>query len=378
MKAWKLYSTIGATLFAVLAGAAILQGCGLNIHASEAAEPYLHTARTSEFHLQESYLLEREFAGEIRAGQSSELGFELAGQVTQLLVDEGDEIQAGQLLGRLDTNLLEAQRNELDAQIDELRAELDTTRRDLERIEKLRVDNMASERERDNLAGKVNMLEASLTRVSALQQANEIRIRKSELRAPFDSRIAVRHVDSGTVVNAGTPVFGLVETGRHEVRAGVPLDLADDLQVGQPIDVRVGDVFTSGRVIQVGAVVNQATQTRAVRVAIEEAWTPGVIAYLQIGVTVDVAGAWLPDSAVTEGVRGTWVVFAAVPEGDNRARLEARSVVIHHAVAGQLFVSGAVADGEHIVAAGLHRYAPGQFVKPEPVGTETLAAAGQL
>ena len=376
MNTVKLYSAIGTAVLATFVGAAVLQGCGLNIHASETREPYLHTANTLEVRLQDSYLLEREFAGEIRAGQSSDLGFELAGQVTELLVDEGDEILAGQLLARLDTNLLEAQRSELNAQIDELRAELDTTRRDLDRIEKLRIDNMASERERDNLAGKVNVLQASLERVAALQEANDIRLGKSEIRAPFDSRIAMRHIDSGVVVNAGTPVFSLVETGRHEVRAGVPVDIAESLKTGELLNVRVGDYLTTGRVIQVGAVVNRVTQTRAVRVAVEEAWPQGVIAYLGINVEVDMAGAWLPDSAVTEGVRGTWVVFAAVEQGDSRAELEARSVIIHHADAGHLFVSGAVHQGDHVVSEGLHRYAPGQLVKPDLVDSRAIAALG--
>lgn len=377
MKAWKMYSALGLTALGVIGTGAVLQGCDLNIHAAEATEPYLHTALTREVHLQDGYLLEREFAGEIRAGQSSELAFELAGQVTGLLVDEGEEVKAGQLLARLDTHLLLAQRNELQAQTEELRAELDTTRRDLARIEKLRIDNMASERERDSLAGKVSVLEASLNRVAALRDANEIRLRKSELRSPFDSRIAVRHVDSGAVVNPGTPVFGLVETGRHEIRAGVPVALAETLAVGEKVDVRVGEFLTTGRVIQVGAVVNTVTQTRTVRVAQEEtwkdSWTPGVIAYLRIGVEMGIAGAWLPDSAVTEGVRGTWVVYSAVPEGDGQARLEARSVVIHHADANQLFVSGSIHEGDQIVAKGLHRLAPGQLVKPQPQEFDSFA-----
>jgi RND family efflux transporter MFP subunit len=375
MRSWKLYSFIGVATLSALIGAAILQGCGLDIHASQAQEPYLHTARTHEVHIQSSYLLEREFAGEIRAGQNSELGFELAGQVTGLLVDEGDEIKAGQILGKLDTNLLLAQQSELNAQADELRAELDTTRRDLTRIESLRVENLASEREHDNLAGRVQVLEASLKRIAALQSANQIQLDKSVLRAPFDSRIASRHVDYGVVVNAGTPVFSLVETGQNEVRAGVPHSLAATIRSGDLVDVRVGDRLTSGHVIQVGAVVNQATRTRAVRVAIQESRAPGEIAYLRIGVDMDIAGAWLPDTAVTEGLRGTWVVFAAVPEGDGRATLEARSVVIHHAIAGQLYISGAVHDGEQIVSAGLHRFAPGQHVRPEAASTEILAAA---
>lgn len=355
------------TALAVLGSAAaalVLQACGPDIHASQEGEPYLHAATTHTIHIQPGYELEREFAGEVRAGQSSDLGFELAGQVTELLVDEGEAISQGQVLARLDTDLLLSRRGELKAQSEELRAELETVRADFERVERLQRENLASERELGNLAGRVRVLEASLERVQATRDANEIRIQKSELRAPFDSRIATRHIDSGVVVDAGAPVFSLVESGVREIRAGVPVALAENLEAGSELPVRAGQADTRGQVIQVGPVVNQATRSRAVRVAIDQDWSPGEIAYLGIPVEVNEEGAWLPDSAVTEGVRGTWVVYVAVPQGDGRATLEPRSVIIHHASGGRLYVSGAIANGERVVSGGLHRYAPGQLVRP--------------
>ncbi len=374
MKTLKLYSMIGITSLLALAGFALVQGCGLNIHAAQSSEPYLHTVRTRAVQLQGSYLLEREFAGEIRAGQSIELGFELAGQVTELLVDEGDEIRAGQILGRLDDQLLAAQRGELSARSDELRAELETTKRDLKRIESLQAQNLASDRERDQLAGQVQVLQASLERVGALLRANQIQVEKSVLRAPFDSRIALRHVDAGTVVSAGTPVFSLVETGHNELRVGVPLELAGGLRTGDQVDVRVGEQVMGGVVMQLGAVVHQATRTRAVRIAIADDRAPGEIAYLRLDVEMNVPGTWLPDTAVTEGLRGTWVVYAAVPRGDGQAVLEARSVVIHHATIDRLYVSGALREGDLLVSTGLHRFAPGQIVKPRADESRTLAS----
>jgi multidrug efflux pump subunit AcrA (membrane-fusion protein) len=100
-----------------------------------------------------------------------------------------------------------------------------------------------------------------------------------------------------------------------------------------------------------------------VRVAVESSWTPGTLAYLQIDERVPQTGGWVPDTAVTEGLRGTWVAYIAVPAGDGLFRLEARSVVIHHADSGKLFVSGALAEGDQVVTGGLQRLAPGQLVR---------------
>ena len=362
-----------AAFLLAVSSVAALQGCGRESRADATASPYLHRVETAPVRLQPDYRIEREFAGEVQAGQSSRLGFELPGQLEALTVNVGDTVTAGDLMARLDTSLLESERAELTAQRAELQAELETTQRNLERIERLRTEQLASERERDELQGRTRVLQASLQRLDAALQANRTRFEKSELRAPFDAAIAGRLVDLGVVVDAGQPVFQLEQSGVREVRAGVPVALADTLGNGQSVRIRVGQNVTSGQVIGLNPVVDQATRSRTVRVRVTEDWAPGDLAYLQFEVPVATTGAWLPDSAVTEGARGTWVVYAAVDAGDARWRLETRSVVIHHARRNELFVSGALNDSDRVVSGGLHRLAPGQMVRVTEV--PALAAA---
>ncbi|MBT8050452.1 MAG: efflux RND transporter periplasmic adaptor subunit [Gammaproteobacteria bacterium] len=361
------------TLMLSAAAMAGLAGCNWDSRADESSEPYYHRVGTIEVQLQSGFDVEREFAGEVRAGQRSELGFEFPGQVASLAVDVGDSVSAGQLLAQLDTQLLETERVELGARREETLAELDTTRQNLARIKRLQVEKLASERELDELTGRARVLEASIARIDAALQANQVRFDKSGLRAPFDAIVAARRVDSGAVVDAGAPVFGLVQEGVREVRSGVPSRLAESLETGKTVWLSTGDDRIEGRVISVGPVVDQATRSRTVRVRLNEDWAPGALAYLALEVPVQTEGAWLPDSAVTHGARGTWVVYAVVDAGDGHSRLEPRSVVIHHATGNELYVSGALEGGEHIVAAGLHRLAPGQVVRP--IEQATLADA---
>ena len=354
-----------STLLALsLAGSAmLLQGCSLEGRADNSPEPYLHLVQARTVQFEPAYDVVREFAGEIQAGQSSELGFEFPGQLKTLYVDEGDSVVAGQPLAQLDTGLLEAERDELTAQRAELLAELETAQRNFARVERLQSERLASERELDELAGRTRVLQASLQRVDAALQANRIRFEKSELRAPFDAEIAQRLLDSGVVVSAGKAVFSLVDAGVREVRAGVPAAVAEGLGAGEVVRVRSGETLAAGQLIALGPVVDRATRSRVARVRVTNDLPPGDIAYLQITVPVDQRGTWIPDSAVTEGVRGTWVVYAAEDDGDARARLTSRSVVIHHARDNELFVSGALANGDQVVTSGLHRLAPGQLVR---------------
>ncbi|MEM7770949.1 MAG: biotin/lipoyl-binding protein, partial [Cyanobacteria bacterium P01_A01_bin.37] len=70
----------------------------------------------------DSFTVARRYAGEIVAGRTSELGFERSGELVWLGVDRGDRIEAGQVLARLDTRQLQAQRSQLIAQWDQAQA----------------------------------------------------------------------------------------------------------------------------------------------------------------------------------------------------------------------------------------------------------------
>jgi RND family efflux transporter MFP subunit len=358
-----MYKSITAILFTT-STALLLGGCNWDSRA-DTGTPYLHRAITLPVAIESSYVEQREFAGEVQAGQSSELGFEFSGRVAELYADVGDAVTRGQLLARLDVRLLDSERSGLNAQRAQISAELETVQRNLARIQRLQAESLASERELDELTGSERVLQASLQRVDAALEANAVRRDKSELRAPFAAVIAERRMDTGVVAAAGTPVFSLVQEVVREVHSGVPAAMTQSLSIGDIIEVRSGPATTDGTVVGLGPVVDPATRSRILRVSVEEDWAPGQLAYAVLGVPVEKPGAWLPDTAVTEGTRGTWVVYAAVEAGDSEAVLEARSVVIHHASGNAVYVSGALADGERVVIAGLHRLAPGQRVRAE-------------
>jgi RND family efflux transporter MFP subunit len=243
---------------------------------------------------------------------------------------------------------------------------MDTARRNLKRVTQLQAESLASEREMDDLTGRTRVLEASLQRIEAELDANSIRLKKSELRAPFNAVVASRLIDSGTIVDPGTPIFRLVESGTREIRAGVPVAIASQLSIDDEILVRNGEQQTNGQLLGLAPEVDQATRSRSLRVRVKENWSPGDLAYLRISVPIAKQGTWLPDTAVTEGVRGTWVVYAVRNPGNEGSQLEARSVVIHHARGNELFVSGALENGDRVVTSGLQRLAPGQMIRALP------------
>lgn len=353
----------------------LLSGCDWNSQADNMPLPYLHQVAVQPVRLEDHFAVEREFAGQVESRQNPTVAFELPGRISQLLVNEGDAARADEVLARLDTQLLDAARLELEAGAAEITTELDLARRNLARIERLERDQLASEQERDKLSSEVRLLEASLQRNQAALDGNRIRLEKSELRAPFNALIQQRLADEGTVVEAGAPVFNLVESGLREVRAGIPAHLVSGLAVGDRLPIRVASERTQGELIAIGAVVDQGTRSQVLRLAVSANWSPGELAYVAISEPREQRGSWLPDTAATEGLRGSWVAYVALPSGDGQAVLEKRSITVHHALNGMLFVSGALNEDDLVVTGGLHRVAPGQQVRltQQPVISDARA-----
>lgn len=353
------------TIILLLGTSTLITSCDWTTQADNTMPEYLHPVAVQPARLQNHFDVEREFAGSVESSQNPTIAFELPGRLSELLVNEGDAASMGQVLARLDTQLLDAERQELEARADEINTELALARRNLARIERLEREQLASERERDELSSRVSLLEASLQRNQAGLDGNRIRLEKSLLRAPFDARIQLRLVDEGAVVAAGAPVFNLVATDRREVRAGLPVRLVSDLTVGDRLPIQVGNERVAGELIAIGAVVDQTTRSQVVRFAVAADWAPGELAYVTVSEPQQQTGAWLPETAVTEGLRGSWVVYVAIPTGDAQAILEKRSVTVHHASGGRIFVSGALAEDDLVVSSGLHRVAPGQRVRQQ-------------
>jgi RND family efflux transporter MFP subunit len=343
----------------------VLTGCDWSSLADTTPPSYRHAVSVINVQRQDGYDITREFAGEVVAPQSPAVAFELPGQLQDLVVDEGDVVEAGQVLARLDTQLLDAEARELEARAEEIDAELGLARRNLERIERLEAESLASAREKDELASRVRALEAGKARNQAALDGNRIRHEKSVLVAPFSASVRARLVDEGAVVDAGTPVFRLAQAEHREVRAGLPQAVAVGLAPGDRVRLRTGVERAEGQVITLGVEVDQGTRSQVVRIAVDRPWAPGVIAYVEAEERVPAYGVWLPETAVTGGLRGTWLVYVAVPSGDGEAVLETRTVTIEHAADGKLFVSGALTNGEWVLTGGLHRVAPGQIVRAE-------------
>ncbi|BAJ01363.1 efflux RND transporter periplasmic adaptor subunit [Shewanella violacea] len=340
-----------------------------------AAEPIVQTVTSATLTLSPSYHHTQEFTGTIKAGNTTGIGFELAGKIKHIAVDSGDSVHFGQLLAQLDTRLLEAQRDELNASVLQNSADLQLAKSTLNRSLELKKQGYTSEQTLDELKGQLNSLIAGQKRLKAAVYANGLRIEKSSLLAPFDGVISKRSVNLGEVIALGKAIFTLVEHNNPQAIIGVPVNVALHLSPKQKVSLRVANTHYWAFIEGIGAEVNSVTRTVPIRLSLpkDSKVINGEIAYLSYEKEINQAGFWVPISALTDGVRGLWNLYVLSSElhQDNREtfNIERRDIEILYTKNEMAFIRGAVHVDEAYIDKGLHKLVAGQRVKPTSTAT---------
>ena len=177
------------------------------------------------------------------ARRASELGFSLGGEVAEMVVDIGDTLVRGDLIGKLDTRRLQAALAQARANVQlaaanlqAVDAEAQLAQHTEERFRSLRESGHVSEQVYDEqllaLRAKTaqrNVARANLLSARAAQSAAQIVIQEAHVYAPFGGTIQARYVDEGSQITPGAPVVRLVETAHTEAHIGIPQTVAPTL-----------------------------------------------------------------------------------------------------------------------------------------------------
>ena len=200
------------------------------------------------------------------------VGVDLDGyRLTELAAEEGDRVKAGQVLARLSTDMLEVQlaQNESslarnDAAIAQARSQIaeataieSQANAAFDRGQSLKTKGIVAQdaldlREstaktaaarREAAAQGLALAEADKTLTEAQRRELQLRVAKTEIKAPTDGLVLSRSARIGAIVSGGgEPLFRLAEDGDIELEAQVPEAELAQIAVGQPVKVTVQGV----------------------------------------------------------------------------------------------------------------------------------------
>lgn len=290
------------------------------------------------------------FAGEVHARYETVLGFRVGGKIAERLVDAGARVKAGQPLARLDpADLIQQEAQAL--------AQQNLADADARRYRDLKSKGFISP----------SALEARETALAAaVAQGNLARNQKhyATLVADADGVITAVSAEPGQVVAAGQPVFRLARQGEREVQIAVPESRIAALKQGTGVEVALWarpDKTYAGKVREVTPNADAATRTFPVRVSIADA-DEGVALGMSASVRFRSPGAPtginIPATAVFQaGDRpAVWVL-------DAEDKVALRPVTVAPWADEGVIVTGGLAPGERIAAAGVHKLTAGEKVQ---------------
>lgn len=324
------------------------------------------------------YTVTRSFVGRVEARQSTDAGFEVPGMIAGIDVEEGDAVASGAVIATLDDRRLRARRDELVADRDRARAQLELARLTLGRVARAHEREAATQNEKDEAEKAVDTAAAELARADAAVVSIDVDLDKTAIRSPFDAVVARRYVDTGRVVDAGTPVVHLLERPAPEVRIGVGGDAIDAIAVGQRFGVVIRDRSVPGEVTAILPTRDRVGRGVDVVLTLDaelDGIRQGDLARVRVERPIQDRGFWVPTQALTEGVRGLWSVYLIeeVENQSGRPVIRRADVEVLHTDTDRAYVRGALDDGERYVTGGLHRLAPGMTVRP--ADTESIGLA---
>ncbi|MCF7353152.1 efflux RND transporter periplasmic adaptor subunit [Vibrio sp. CK2-1] len=340
------------------------------------------TVSVSILHQENSYPITHRFLGLVSANQQANLGFERSGKVSSIHVQIGEKVSKGQVLIKLDTDMLESQQKQIQAQQSRIRAELDLANKKLQRQSHLKSKGFSADANIDDLTSQIDVLKANALELNERLKANLLEQQKSILTAPYSGVISSRFISLGDIVTLSSPTVTLLSDEKPELHVGIPTKYRTALAKQTQFEVDINDQRYSIERINSGAEVDKQSRTVNLHFELPETqnWVNGQIGYLVFQESQPISGFWVPLSALTNGIRGTWNVYVVVPN-EEHLTTERRSIEVIYANSHHAYIRGAISNDEKFVTEGLHRIVPGQDISiatKDPVLSSASPSQGAL
>lgn len=309
--------------------------------------------------------------GSVGAWQEATIGAEASGlRLAQVLVEEGDQVESGDVVARLDSALLTAQLAEQRAAVEQARATLESAQSASVRAQKLLVSKAISVESAEEKSTTFKTSRAQLAQAEAAAERKEAELAQTAIRAPFDGVVSERPAVVGAIVQNGTELLKIIRDGRLEVAVQVPEKNLQSVTLGQAATITdASGRATQGSVSSVAEKVDATTRLGTVRVSLSDSsgLKPGMFAR----VSIETAASRLPSVAETALIwrDGTPSVFVVGDDG----KVTARAIETGTRSNGRVTVASGLSAGESVVIAGAGFLSDANTVRVSPVEAGTTS-----
>jgi membrane fusion protein, multidrug efflux system len=251
-------------------------------------------------------------SGELQPQREANIRAELGGSMLEVLIEEGQSVTRGALLGRIETRTLDDARQSAASTVRNAESQLAVARREVERTEQLVKAGAIAARDLDLARANITAGEAQVADAKARLASAERQLGDAVIRSPITGRVSKRSVNVGDVVSPGTELFTVIDPSSMRLEAAVPSDDLSQLRPGATVEftVRGYDQTFTGRIERIAPQADPTTRQVPIFVTIPNVGGRLVAGLFAEGrvVAQSATGLTVPVNAVNTSTQTPWVL----------------------------------------------------------------------
>jgi RND family efflux transporter MFP subunit len=308
--------------------------------------------------------------GTVQSLQTVVVRPQITGVVTAISFKEGQIVERGALLARIDDRAIAAALAQAEAERASKQAQLRMAELDLTRYRNLENQHVISRQSIEQQSALVEQLKADIQGSEATIAAERVQLSYATITSPVRGRVGIRKVDQGNLVQAGD-TNGLVTVTQIDpisIVFTLPQEVLARLRdsAGRPAEARVIAFdrdsrvpLAEGRLSTFDNQIDTATGTLRLRAQFDnrdgKLW-PGQFVTLQLETGVSAKAAVIPARAIQQGLNGAYVYRVR----DSKA--EVVPIVTTYQDDDIAVIASGVTAGDTVVVDGQSRLKPGAKV----------------
>ena len=283
---------------------------------------------------------------------------EVSGLVEKIFVEEGDRVEKGEKLLKIEDSFLQISLKRLKALYEKTLADYNYYKAFYQRRIKLFEKELIAKESLEEAKRRYEAYERELKALKAQIEDIRLRIKKSFVKAPFNGYIAKRYISEGDYVTSTSKLFHVVQLKPLRLKFSLPQELIGRVDTGFEVYAYVkgagdfkGEVFFISPVLSPDRMV----EVKALFKNREEILKPGMYALVRIPIG-ERKGFKIPEKALSL-MGNKKVVWKLI--GNEVQPVE---VEILKQEGNYLFVDGKLKEGDKVVVENVHLLSPGKKV----------------
>lgn len=289
-------------------------------------------------------------SGNIEGNKTVRLGFMVAGRINFIAAEEGQKVQAGELLASLDPESYKIAKDMADANVDQ-------TQDEYNRLSKMYATKSISESDYSKISTALKVAKSQ-------QQLQAKNLKETKLYAPISGVLLKKLTEKGEIIGVGLPLFVVSDIRTVKVNASVPESELHNLHIGNAATVYVSslDKDFSGKISEIGSLAEATTRSFSVKIELKNPdlqIRPGMTAEIRIATKGTESYIAIPADAVLHDTDNSSYVYVA----DTAKKIAIkRNVSLGGIIDNNVKVISGLTAGDQLIVVGQNKLSNGTAI----------------